>query len=180
MAEMHQANGAQIPRDLDYEHQKHRKPYSRQSFIPAYIIWHNQTKRNVSVYWINPKGKPVFVQVLKPGLRQPFNTFYGHPFEFRDRETDELMCHDHKSVFWPQPWNKDVTFSSRDGRLERKVIPIRQPIVALREAAMWQVARIQRTRANLMKLELPTTVLHDLNTAVDAIESKQRRVEEWA
>lgn len=89
------------------------------SNIPAYIDLTNRTRRRVDVYWFDYSGTAKFMCSLAPcgqrGSTTELNTFFGHPFEFRDRYTHELLHSDHhRSVFWPLPWNLQLRLEADD------------------------------------------------------------------
>ncbi|KAJ0023768.1 hypothetical protein NQD34_003667 [Periophthalmus magnuspinnatus] len=76
---------------------------SLNSRIPVSAIFCNRTSRVVRPLWVDFNGEPRPYHDIQPGTGRKVCTFVGHPWLFRDAETDDPMKVNSKELFLPTP-----------------------------------------------------------------------------
>nr|XP_002733319.1 PREDICTED: von Hippel-Lindau disease tumor suppressor-like [Saccoglossus kowalevskii] len=126
----------------------------------AFVRFLNRSTRIVDVFWINFRGQRVnYVRNtagLCPGQYFEVNTFAGHPWIFRDRETnDKLQCGSQgQEVYFPVGWNGEFPPS-------RTNVLIDVPVYSLVERSM-QIIRKIVCKKDIEDLEIPKPLKHQL------------------
>ncbi|KAK7878774.1 hypothetical protein WMY93_030934 [Mugilogobius chulae] len=76
---------------------------SLNSRIPVSAVFCNCTARVVRPLWVDFNGEPRPYHDLQPGTGRKMCTFVGHPWLFRDAETNDPMKVNSKDLFLPTP-----------------------------------------------------------------------------
>lgn len=85
----------------DGEHSQPLRSLNSQTEVN--VVFCNRTPRLVRPLWIDYSGEPRPYKEIRPGTGRKTCTFVGHPWIFRDAETDDPMNVDCKTLFLPTP-----------------------------------------------------------------------------
>ncbi|XP_071852516.1 von Hippel-Lindau disease tumor suppressor-like [Apostichopus japonicus] len=147
---------------------------SDDSGIRAFATFVNCSQRTVRVFWIDFEGTRVDYTRDRGGL-QPrqylqMRTFEGHPWIFRDKESNDKLYvrtsqNKLEEVYFPVAW---------DGR-EAPTVRIQIPVYSLQDLCCQKIRRLVKSK-DLMSLELPNTLklqlLHPSDTIIPPLESE--------
>ncbi|KAF7711916.1 von Hippel-Lindau disease tumor suppressor [Silurus meridionalis] len=121
------------------------------SHLPAHVLFCNRSTRTVQLLWINFRGQPESYGVLQPRTGRRMNTFVGHPWMFRDAETDDQMLVNNKEMYLPT--------ALENGQVS--VVNITLPVFSLRERCLQVVRKLVRNE-DFPRLEIARSLQEDL------------------
>ncbi|XP_076123631.1 von Hippel-Lindau disease tumor suppressor [Alosa pseudoharengus] len=122
------------------------------SGIPCHVVFCNRSDRVVRPVWINFRGEPQTYNPIQPKTGQRMTTFVGHPWMFRDAESDDPMRVNEKELYLPRAQN---TMS------QMSLVNITLPVFTLRERCL-QVVRKYVSAEDFPQLEIAKTLQEDL------------------
>ncbi|XP_030062619.1 interleukin-1 receptor-associated kinase-like 2 [Microcaecilia unicolor] len=123
---------------------------------PLNAVFRNRTQRTVKPIWINYKGEPQPYSLLQPGTNLPMSTFRGHPWVFRDAETDDALLANNQKLFLPSGnVNGQPSFAN-----------ITLPVYSLKERCL-QIIRSLVKPEDYRKLDIVRSLFEDLEDHPD-------------
>ncbi|XP_067314586.1 von Hippel-Lindau disease tumor suppressor [Pseudorasbora parva] len=121
------------------------------SRIPAYVLFCNNSARVVKPLWINFRGEPQPYVNIQPYTGRRMTTYVGHPWMFRDAETDDPMVVNNKEMYLPA--------AAENGHVS--IANITLPVLTLRDRCL-QVVRRLVCREDISRLEIARCLQDDL------------------
>lgn len=121
------------------------------SRTPACVVFCNCSPRVVKPVWINFRGEPQPYADIQPYTGRRMTTYVGHPWMFRDAETDDPMVVNNKEMYLPVSLeNPQVSIAN-----------ITLPVLTLRDRCLQVVRRLVR-REDICQLEIARCLQDDL------------------
>nr|XP_033781721.1 von Hippel-Lindau disease tumor suppressor [Geotrypetes seraphini] len=119
-------------------------------------VFCNRTQRSVRPVWVDYEGEPQPYPPLRPGTSQGMTTYRGHPWVFRDADTDDAFLANNRKLFLPSVnANGQPSFAN-----------ITLPVYSLKERCL-QVIRTLVKPEDYRKLDIVRSLFEDLEDHPD-------------
>ncbi|KAM8930827.1 von Hippel-Lindau disease tumor suppressor [Pelodytes ibericus] len=137
---------------------------SRNSCLPAHVLFCNRSHRTVQPLWVNFQGEPQPYPSLAPGTARRMLTYLGHMWLFRDLETNVGLLANKKEVYLP----------SANVNGQPSIVNISSPAFTLKEHCIHFIRKIVKPE-DYRKLDIVASLYDDLENQPN-VERELRRL----
>lgn len=142
------------------------------SLIEVYLLFVNNTQRDVNLYWIDYRGQKSLYLTLRPGLSSKVDTYQTHPWVFCDKYSGERMQVEHSYLYWPKRYLSRNPRNPSQLITCRRQITIHLPVRSLRDSCLWHIAKkIYRIPNIIDSFSIPQTLKNDLKIVLGIMEN---------